>query len=371
MKQLLWFCFYFAFAKACFSQQSQSVSQPSTSPSYSIDVSYTYGTILEHNPDIAHLITGHPEGVLLRYNQRTYGDKEWESLYGFPDLGFTFTYQDLKNQSLGDAYGIYGHYNFYALNRKLQYGIGTGIAYMTNPYDPVTNFRNVAYGTTITSASYVILNYREESLFKNIGFNAGITLIHYSNGSIKEPNTSTNSFLINAGLTYSVDPINRQKKTWEKTPYSEPVHLNVLLRHGWNEINFIGSGQFPFFTLSTFADKRLSKKSSIHAGVDLMNSQFLKEYRDFLANSFASSDLTGEESIWRAGVFAGHELHLGRTSIITYLGLYIYDEIGFGSIIYNRIGLQRKLNDQLQLSLTLKSHGASAEALSLGIGYRI
>jgi len=358
--------FYFAFAKACLSQQSTS-----PSPSYSIDLSYTYGTILQHNPDISHLITGHPEGVLLRYNQRTYGDKEWQSLYGFPDFGFTFTFQDLKNQSLGDAYGLYGHYNFYALNRKLQYGIGTGIAYMTNPYDPVTNFRNVAYGTRLTSASYVILNYREESLFKNIGFNAGITLFHYSNGNIKEPNTSTNSFLINAGLTYSVDPIDRQKKIWENSLYSEPIHLNVLLRHGWNEINFIGSGQFPFFTLSTFADKRLNKKSSIHAGVDLMNSQFLKEYRDFQVNSFSNSGLTGDESIWRLGLFAGHELHIGKTSIVTYVGIYVFDEIGYGSTLYNRIGLQRKINDNLQLSLTLKSHGASAEALSLGIGYRL
>ncbi len=371
MKNVLWFCCYFAFAKACFSQQALLNSSSSNLPSYTIDLSYTYGTILEHNPDISHLITGHPEGALLRYNRKTYGDKEWESLYGFPDWGFTFSYQDLKNQSLGDAYGVYGHYNFYAFNRKLQYGLGTGIAYMTNPYDPVTNFRNVAYGTRLTSASYVILNYREEELFKNIGFHAGITLFHYSNGNVKEPNTSTNSFLFNAGLTYTVNTESREKKKWETRPYKEPIHMNLLLRHGWNEVNFIGSGQFPFFTLSTFVDKRLSKKSSIHAGVDIMNSQFLKEYRDYLTNSFPNSGITGDENIWRMGLFAGHELHLGKTSIITYVGFYVFDEIKYGSTLYNRIGLQRRLNDKLQLSLTLKSHGASAESLSLGIGYRI
>lgn len=117
--------------------------EPTISSSFYIDASYYYGAILQHNPDISHLITGHPEGVILRYNKRTYGEKEWQSLYGFPDFGFTFSYQDLKNKSLGEAFGAYGHYNFYAFHRQLQYSIGTGIAYMTNPYDPVTNFRNV------------------------------------------------------------------------------------------------------------------------------------------------------------------------------------------------------------------------------------
>ena len=32
---------------------------------YAFDANYFYGSILEHNPDIAHLITGHPTGIIL------------------------------------------------------------------------------------------------------------------------------------------------------------------------------------------------------------------------------------------------------------------------------------------------------------------
>ncbi len=359
--------FYLAFAKASLAQTKEY----SITPSFSIDVNYFYGNILKHNPDISHLITGHPEGVLLRYNKQTYGKEEWQSLYGFPDFGFTFSYQDLKNQSLGEALGVYAHYNFYAFNKQLQYGIGTGVAYMTNPYDAVTNFRNVAYGTRLTSATYIHANYRKENLIGAIGFQAGITLIHYSNGNIKEPNTSTNSLLFNVGLNWSILPENPTYKTWDKQKYTEPVHLNMMLRHGWNESNTRGSGQFPFYNLSFYLDKRLSKKSSIHAGTELMVSDFLKEHRDFQANSFPNSGIDGDEDTKRVGVFAGHELHIGKTSVLTYLGYYIYDEIGYGSAIYNRIGLQRKLNNHWMASLTLKSHGASAEALGIGIGYRL
>jgi hypothetical protein len=35
------------------------------------------------------------------------------------------------------------------------------------------------------------------------------------------------------------------------------------------------------------------------------------------------------------------------------------------------MGLQRRLNDRIFASLTLKSHGAAAEGVSLGIGYRL
>jgi len=358
---------FFAFAKASLAQSNE----PIKSRSFSIDASYFYGAILQHNPDISHLITGHPEGILLRFNKRTYGKKEWQSLYGFPDLGVTFSYQDLKNESLGEALAIYAHYNFYAFNRQLQYGVGTGVAYMTNPYDPVTNFRNVAYGTRLTSATYVQASYRKENLIGALGVHAGVTLIHYSNGNIKEPNTSTNSLLFNLGLNWSLEPENIRYKNWEKQKYSEPIGFNVVLRYGRNESNVRGSGQFPFYTMSFYADKRLSKKSSIHTGTELMLSDFITEYRDFQANSFPNSGITGEENTARVGLFAGHELHIGKTSVLTYLGYYIYDEINYGSTIYNRIGLQRRLNNNWLASITLKSHAASAEALSIGIGYRL
>ena len=62
------------------------------------------GTILEHNPDISHLITEHPTGVMLAYNRKTYGFEPWERRYNFPDVGYTFVFQDMKNEYLGELY---------------------------------------------------------------------------------------------------------------------------------------------------------------------------------------------------------------------------------------------------------------------------
>ena len=44
---------------------------------YSFEIDYYHGTILEHNPDIAHLITDHSTAFSFAYNRKTYGFNEW------------------------------------------------------------------------------------------------------------------------------------------------------------------------------------------------------------------------------------------------------------------------------------------------------
>mgnify|MGYP006203091763 CR=1 FL=1 len=108
----------------------------------SLEVDFFYGTILEHNPDIQHLITGHPTGFIFTFNRKTYGFNEWERRYNYPDWGFTVAYQDLHNEYLGNVAGAYSHLNWYFLNRNLMFRVGQGIAYANNPFDTQSNYNN-------------------------------------------------------------------------------------------------------------------------------------------------------------------------------------------------------------------------------------
>ncbi len=76
---------FYAFAKAGLAQSSSTTTDSLRPKVATLDVSYLYGSILLHNPDISHLITHHPKGILLSYNRKTYGEEEWQSRYGFPD----------------------------------------------------------------------------------------------------------------------------------------------------------------------------------------------------------------------------------------------------------------------------------------------
>jgi hypothetical protein len=340
---------------------------------FTLDASLYSGTILEHNPDISHLITGHPTGLILSYSKKTYGFKEWESRYNYPDWGFSFIYQDVKNTYLGENYSLYAHYNFYFLKRNLNFRIGQGIAYTTNSYDKNTNFQNNAYGSDLMSSTYLMFNYKKENIFKGIGLQAGISVMHYSNANFKAPNTSTNTLAINVGANYL---FNYDKKpeyidASEEKTYKEPIKYNFAFRSGVNESDVIGVGQFPFYIVSGYADKRLNRKSAIQVGTDVFFSKFLEELITYYSVAFPEFDVTGDEDWKRVGVFVGHELFINKMSFVTQLGYYVYYPYDFEGRVYNRIGLKRYFGDKLFGAITLKSHGAKAEAVEFGIGIRL
>lgn len=343
---------------------------------YSVEANYFHGSIIEHNPDIAHLITDHPTGVIISMDRKTYGFNEWEQRYNYPDWGFTFIYQDLKNEALGDNYSLYAHYNFYLLKRNFSLGFGQGIAFATNPYDPETNFENNAFGTRLLSTTHIKVNYVKENLFKGIGVHAGFGIIHYSNANFKAPNNSTNTLYFNVGLSYMFNYINFPNRippdNWRSSNYAERIKYNVVLRGGINEADVNGLGQFPFFVISAFADKRINYKSSFQVGADIFFSKFLQDLIRYRSIAFPEDGLDGDEDYRRIGVFIGHELRFNRTAFVSQLGYYVYWPYEFENRIYNRLGFKRYFNnDKLFAAVTLKAHWAKAEAVEFGIGIRL
>ncbi len=342
-------------------------------PKYSLDANTYYGSIILHNPDISHLINKHPQGVILSWNRKTFGTEAWQAAYNYPDLGYSFVYQDFKNNTLGENFGLYAHYNFYFLQRQLQLRVGQGVAYTTNPYDKVDNFRNNAFGTHLLSSTYLMLNYHREQLFEGLGLKAGLSLVHYSNANFKAPNTSTNTFAFNAGFVYNLDGGSPTEYLNPEPPefISGRPHLNLALRFGLNESDVVNSGQFPFYIISAYADKRLGRKSGLQAGADLFFSNFLKELILFQSVSFPEMGVDANTDFKRIGIFAGHELFINRMSIVTQLGYYVYYPFDFEGRVYNRIGLKRYFGHHWFGAITLKSHAAKAEAVEFGIGVRL
>ncbi|WP_299387441.1 acyloxyacyl hydrolase [uncultured Lacinutrix sp.] len=352
---------------------SISVSAQADKNPFTIDANYFYGNIAEHNTDISHLITGHPSGVILSYNQKTFGKKAWESRFNYPDYGASFIYQKFNNEYINENIGVYAHYNFYFFNRNVMFRIGQGLAYNDTPYDKVENFRNNAFGTHLLSSTYLMLNYKKENILKGIGVQAGFSLIHYSNANVKAPNSSINSIAFNIGANYIFDkekPTEYIPSTEEKY-FKEKVKYNFALRTGVNESDVIDTGQYAFFVVSAYADKRLNRKSAIQVGTDVFFSNFLKKHIQYKAVAFPEDNVSGDEDYKRVGVFVGHELFISKTSLITQLGYYVYYPFDFEGRVYNRVGLKRYFGDKIYGALTLKSHGAKAEAVEIGIGIRL
>ncbi len=374
MKKIAAFLFYnFGFIIA--TSISTSVFSQEEQKPFSIDGTYFYGTIMEHNPDIGHLITDHPEGFIVQYNRKTYGFNDWEQRYNHPDWGFTFTYQNLKNPFLGEAFGLYGHFNWYFYKRNFRATLGQGVAYSTNPYDSDTNFINNAYGSHFLSTTLLSGHFVKENLYNGFGFYLGATIIHYSNANIKAPNNSTNTFTLNAGLSYQFDHENFPEliPLEEKEKYTEPIKYNFVFRSGVNESDVIGSGQFPFYVFSAYADKKINKKSTFQAGMDVFFADFLKELIYYTSVAFPEKGISGDEDYKRLGLFVGHELRFNKVAFVSQLGYYVYYPYDFEGRVYNRLGLKRYFGEKEQIfgGVTVKAHGAKAEAVEFGVGIRL
>jgi hypothetical protein len=331
------------------------------------------GYILPHSPNIIQLIQGPTQGFMASWERQTYGKKEWEEAYNYPSFGASFIKQDMGSPELGSVYSLHGDYRFFFFKRKLSFQIGTGIGYVTNPFHPDENPKNAAYGSTITGSFYAGLHYRKERLFNSpFGIQAGIFLMHYSNGKSKSPNTSTNNYGIQFGINYQLE---EEFPGFKKGNYPdfkpEGVKFNFMASSGVNDIGVIGLSQNLFFTFTAYADKRLNKKSSIHFGSELFLSQSVKEFIEYRSVAYEGEGITGNEDWKRVGLFAGHELFIGKLSLITQVGYYVYYPVDYNMQYYTRFGLKRYLTDTVFVSLMLKTHLAKAEALEYGIGIRL
>ncbi|MDH3699380.1 MAG: acyloxyacyl hydrolase [Flavobacteriaceae bacterium] len=347
--------------------------QSSPEDRYTIDFNTYAGSILKHNPDISHLITAHPAGATLSLNRKTFGAEAWHQAYNYPDTGISLVYQDMNNETLGHHIGLYAHFNFYFFKRNVQLRLAQGIAYNTNPYDRITNFRGNAYGSHLLSTTHLMLNYQKENVIDRLGVKGGITLVHYSNANVKAPNTSTNTFAINLGLIYALSAeATPERIRLDSLPkIRENIKLNLVFRSGINESDVVNSGQFPFYIFSGYADKRLGRKSAIQLGGDVFISNFLKELIQFQAIAFPENNVNADDDFKRVGLFVGHELFINNLSIVSQFGYYVYYPFDFEGRTYNRIGLKRYFNSKWYATLTLKSHAARAEALEIGIGIRL
>ncbi len=366
LRRILWF-----FNICCCGLSAQESDQFSNS----LDVQYYYGSFLVHNKNVAHLAVDQPQGAILSYNFATDGSKRWHHEYNRPDWGLSFLYVDFGNPVLGRNYGLYGHYNFYFLNRRLQLRLGQGVAYNTNPFDLDTNFKNISYGSHLLASTYLWMNYVQPEILPSLGMQAGLGFIHHSSGSVKTPNSGSNVLSFNLGVKYNLENTGETGLSAEVEsnydPISEPIRYNFVVRGGVNESDFFNLGQHPFWVISAFVDKRLSYKHTLQLGVDAFFALFLKKEIEFVSVAFPNRGITGDEDFKRFAIFGGHEFRLGHLGIVTQLGYYFYWPYEYESRVYSRAGLKYYFSDVIYGVSTVKSHAFNAEAIEFGVGIRI
>ncbi len=337
-----------------------SFAQKEVSP-YSIDFNFQLGRVFPFQ-DYFIGNKGSVNTFILGFNKQGLGVKEWERTYNYPNYGLSLVYQRNKQNFLGDVYSLMLHYTHFFFKRRLAMKIADGLSFTTNPFDVEDNPKNVFITSTLSNGFLFSLQWRETNLWKGLGWQAGVSFTHYSNGKTKLENRGLNTWFGHLGLNYAFT----EEKEFITGGFSEEldkqIHYNLMFRGGVNE-NTSRTGYDKLYTLSLYADKRLSKKSRLQFGCDYFASDFLKH--ELLASG------KGNYSSKRVGVFIGHDLVFHRFSIPIQIGYYIYNPSHYKKSIYQRIGANYLINKHLLMSLAVKVHLGSAEALEYGLGLRL
>ncbi|MBI9040137.1 acyloxyacyl hydrolase [Lutibacter sp.] len=351
----------------------QLFSQNETQLFHSFQTEFFIGKPIEHDKKLDNAIQGNSYGLLLSWNKKNENPTEFNKLYNYPENGYSFIYQNFNSTVLGEAFGVYRHFTYNLTPKKdnsLSLTTAFGFGYLTKKYDAINNNQNLAIGSNLNVSAYVKLQYFKFLIRKKLRLNAGLSLLHFSNVSVKNPNLGINTVSLHVGINYKIGNFKTISNKIIDTVkvQSQPINFNLVLRGGYNESLIIDSGLFSFYTVSIYGSKKLNNYTTVTSGIDFFDSKFLKHHINYI-NSTENKNYN-ENNYRRAGIFVGHELTQNNYSFISQIGYTFYSHYTYISRVYERFGFKHKLTENLFSEISLKVNLFRAEALEFGIGYK-
>ncbi len=328
---------------------------------------FHHGSILPHRPQVNEIIEGHSQAYELSFYKSTIGEKSWQQLYNYPKMGVSALAINMGNeQEIGMGYGIFPFIEIPLNRRKINWRlkIGYGLGYIEKPFDRETNFKNIAIGSHFNVLIYANMGWSIK-LSDALRTSAGVSFIHFSNGSYSRPNLGVNVFSINTGLSYNfgkkekvlVNEIEERPHKWTKS---------IMLGVGIKEIPPVEGPKYFVSSYSFNIIKTRAEKSSFGFGADFFYNTSLS---DLIANDTTTSP-SGMDN-FRFGLVGIYSFDFGKISLMIEMGGYVFSKYKGNGDIYNRFTMRFNVNNKLFLNAGLKTHFAVADFIEVGIGYNI
>jgi len=321
------------------------------------------------------LYNGHFPAFEIIAEKLTYGKHAWERAYNYPIIGASLFYCGIGNHpSLGSATALMPFINFPLAKSKIVtigFRLGLGIGYISHPFDRITNYRNLAIGSHLNAA----VNLMAEARFRinyYLTVTGGVSLQHFSNGSLKLPNYGINLPLAHLGIAYRPFRENQNIDDRFLAP-TEP--FSAILRRSF-EINIGGLAGYKnmkavygktFWVTHFYGNSfiRVSPKSKFGIGIDC-------SYDPSHVTVLEKKGIPVENrfSVVRPGVNGAYQLVMADLAFIFNLGCYLGGKEKSNGPLYEKVQVQYGLTKELFAAVMLKVHWGRADYIGWGIGYR-
>ena len=351
-------------------QTSDSVATVSAPPAPLVLGAYAQGSIiLAHTYAIKHLVASHPTGFELNLQRQTTGAAPWHGWYKFPKVGVALTYYNFHNPVLGYVLAASPYLNksfSRGAKHDFSFRLGTGLAYLSNPYDRDTNHKNTIASSVLNATIQLRIEY-DYALTPHLGLVAGVGLNHYSNGATTKPNFGVNLPSVVLGLNYYAQRPAPQTNADAPAPADVGRNFfNLSTSLGYKQRTEGDKQKYLVNSVTVAVGRRVNRKSNLLLGLDGFYDRSLKA-------TLADTTRAGLKppSVGKLGLFAGHELLFGQLAFVSHLGFYVYEPYKSATFYYERLGLKYHVTSRLFGAIDLKLHGGKADVIEFKAGVRL
>jgi hypothetical protein len=336
-----------------------------------------YGWTLDHHLEITPYKRHYP-AVEISLLKATYGRTRWEYMYNYPLIGIAYWYSDLgRTKPLGSAHAIFPYINFPLFAGRqfnLFFRLGVGLGYLTQKYDRYENFENLVIGSHINGAVNLLFEARWRMGSRFMG-SVGLSWMHFSNGSIKQPNYGLNMPGANLALAYRLSHENhyeRRKLLPELYPFEfdgrKFLQIDMSAGFGMKDLQAtLGEGnRFIVAALSGNVLWPVSFKSRLGCGFDVSY-----DGSDEMLLEVKGVEPEHRINIVKTGITGGYELEFSKMAIMLNLGINLTGADKSDGYVYEKFALRYSVTKNLFGSLTLKALYGKADFLTLGVGYKL
>jgi hypothetical protein len=345
---------------------THTVAQDTIAHKLSVYAGYHRGFLIAHRPLVVPLQKEKINGLEVALTSQTTGSKTWHHIYGYPEMGLSVSMWDLGNkQMLGKSIAMIPYIDFPLTHGKrfvLDLKFGWGAGYIQKGFDADKNYKNVAVGSNF-NFSLILQPHFKLNLSDRISFTGGISLTHYSNGSVATPNLGLNIASLTGGLSWRFkEEAIVQKK--ELPELRKNNRYTMFLALSSKQIYPADGPSYLAGSISLNRSWQVSHKSALGTGADLF-------YDHSLYRKINNKDLQLNSSleVFRGGIHGSYELVIADVSLMFCMGGYLYSKINDG-LFYHRIGIRYRFTDNLFATTNIKSHWGKADYIEWGIGTR-
>ena len=333
-----------------------------------------FGFITNHHTELEPF-NAHFPAFEISVIKDTYGRKYWERLHNYPIIGISAFYSPLgNNEAVGQAIAVYPFLTFPIIRNEkdfLGFRFGVGLGYLTKTFDPLENHKNIAIGSHLNVAINLMAEYRRK-INKSTEISAGISLIHFSNGSMATPNYGLNLPMASIGFSKRLSTPNAV--ITERKPSIPPFSYkpnkifiyNITGGYATKNMGNVFGERFDVYTASINALKYFNEISAIGLSADFSwdGSHEALLIKDGITDpSFIT--------VVRPGLSAAYEMRISHLILGANIGFYWGGKEKSDGDIYEQFVLKYLVYKDMFLAITFRAHSARAAFVSWGLGYRL